>query len=148
QPIAGLSGLMTTLAADVRPAVPPQLRSLFPSVRPVTLLIACGIVLITAILIAAGLAVGELRKQSLRMTIGEMTRVNGAVAETANRTFAAAETILSRLADVADRDGAVSFVQLFQEMAPPPPLAALAVTDANGTVVATAGRWPSGAREL
>src|SRR5215470_10687001 len=117
---------MTTLAADVRPAVPPQLRSLFPSVRPVTLLIACGIVLITAILIAAGLAVGELRGQSLRMTIGEMTRVNGAVGETANRTFTAAEIILRRTADSVRENGPGSTAQLSQGTAPP--LVALAMT--------------------
>ena len=40
---------------------------MLPSVRPVTLLIAYGIVLITAIPIAADLAVGELRGQSLHM---------------------------------------------------------------------------------
>src|SRR5713226_2811427 len=69
-------------------------------IRPVTLLIASGIVLITAILIATGIAADHLRQQALTTTEGELGRLDSVLAEAIDRSF---NVVDAQLADIADR---------------------------------------------
>ena len=69
-------------------------------IRPMTLLIAFGIVLITAILIATGIAANQLRQQALHTTESELGRIDSVLAEAIDRSF---NVIDAQLAVVADR---------------------------------------------
>jgi signal transduction histidine kinase len=69
-----------------------------PGVRPVTLLIACGIVLVTAILIVTGVAAGHLRKDALGSTQIELARIDLVLAEANNRSFATLDGMLKSVA--------------------------------------------------
>jgi signal transduction histidine kinase len=121
-------------------------------IRPVTLLIASGIVLITAILIATGTAANHLRQQEIATTEGELGRIDSILAEASKRSLSAVD---AQLADVAES------VQLvggdLRETAATPQIAALlrskigrssnldaaAIITADGTVLDRAGAWPA-----
>src|SRR5580765_6806277 len=68
-------------------------------IRPVTLLIAFGIMLITGILIATGLATNQLREQAVSRTGTELGRIDGILVAATGRLL---NTVDARLADVAD----------------------------------------------
>src|SRR5580765_4088809 len=68
-------------------------------IRPVTLLIAFGIMLITGILIATGLATNQLREQAVSRTGTELGRIDGILVAATSRLLS---TVDARLADVAD----------------------------------------------
>src|SRR6266705_6130184 len=68
-------------------------------IRPVTLLIACGIVLITGILIATGLAANQLREEALSRTEIELGRIDSILVAATGRLLNAVD---ARLADVAE----------------------------------------------
>src|SRR5271168_3610674 len=68
-------------------------------IRPITLLIASGIALITAILIATGIASNQLRQQALHTTESELGRIDSVIAETIGRSF---NFVDAELADIAD----------------------------------------------
>src|SRR5689334_3312875 len=69
-------------------------------IRPVTLLIAFGIVLIIAILMATGIAANHLRQQALATTEGELARLDSVLAAASDSSLRAADT---RLADIAEQ---------------------------------------------
>lgn len=71
-----------------------------PGIRPITVLIASGIVLIMAILIATGLAINHLRQQVLTTTDVELGQVDSVLAKAVNRWF---NVVDAQLADVAER---------------------------------------------
>jgi signal transduction histidine kinase len=73
-------------------------RGLLPSVRPVTTLLATGIVWITVLLSVCGLAAGYLRQQALNTTTGELERLDTIVAETASRSFQGVDAMVANLA--------------------------------------------------
>src|SRR4029079_16414394 len=78
-------------------------------IRPVTLLIAFGIVLIIVILIATGIAGDHLRRQALATTEGDLARIDSVLAEAGNRSLNAADAQLSDIArhlQAAAQDGA------------------------------------------
>ena len=52
--------------------------------RPLTLLIATGIALVTAILMVTGIAANHLREQALRTAEGELARIDGVLAAASN----------------------------------------------------------------
>src|SRR5260370_41859251 len=72
-------------------------RGLLPSVRPVTTLLATGIVWITVLLSVCGFAAGYLRQQALNTTTGELERLDTIVAEAASRSFPGVHPPVARL---------------------------------------------------
>lgn len=125
-------------------------------IRPVTLLIATGIALITAILLITGIAANHLRKQALDTADSDLARVSSLLAAASNRSFQVAD---SRLAEVADSLRPAANAGNFRDVAAAPQIAALlraalgrfphieaaAVVDANGDVLSRAGAWPAAA---
>ena len=73
-------------------------RGLLPSVRPVTTLLATGIVWITVLLSVCGFAAGYLRQQALNTTTGELERLDTIIAEAASRSFQGADAMVASLA--------------------------------------------------
>src|ERR1700724_1745266 len=73
-------------------------RGLLPSVRPVTTLLATGIVWITVLLSVCGFAAGYLRQQALNTTTGELERLDTIVAEAASRSFQGVDGMVASLA--------------------------------------------------
>src|SRR5882757_904079 len=69
-------------------------------IRPITLLIASGIALITAILLVTGIAANHLREQALTTAASELARIDSVLAEASNRSLKVAD---ARLAEVAGR---------------------------------------------
>src|SRR5205085_10781604 len=67
-------------------------------IRPVTLLIAFGIVLITAILIATGIAANGLRQQALATSESELGRIGSLLAVASNRSLQAVGGQLENIA--------------------------------------------------
>src|SRR3954454_18819540 len=67
-------------------------------IRPVTLLIAFGIALITGILITTGIAANQLREEALSRTEVELGRIDSILVAAASRLL---NTVDARLADVA-----------------------------------------------
>jgi len=124
-------------------------------IRPVTLLIAFGIVLITAILIATGIAANGLRQQAIAATESELGRIGTVLAAAGDRSLKAVD---AQLADIAERVGPVGDASgdgLRAAAARPetaallrgklgrfPALAAVALIAADGTVLDRAGAWP------
>ncbi len=125
-------------------------------IRPVTLLIASGIALITAILIVTGIAENRLRAQALTSAASELARIDGVFAEASNRTLSVVDArlteVASRLSQAANGDAA-----RFREAVAEPEIGALlrhrvgqssrieaiAVVDPNGVVLDRAGDWPA-----
>lgn len=126
-------------------------------IRPVTLLIASGIALIIAILIATGTAAIHLREQALAAAESDLVRVDSLLAEATNRSMAVVD---GRLTEVAGRLGAAASgaaagfrraasapeigVLLRRELGRFPPVDAMAVITADGVAVNRAGAWPAG----
>src|ERR1051326_7468592 len=69
-------------------------------IRPVTLLIATGIALITAVLMVTGIAANHLRQQALVTAGSELVRIDGVLAVASNQVLSAVD---SQLAEIADR---------------------------------------------
>ncbi len=126
-------------------------------IRPVTLLIAFGIVLITAILMATGIAANGLRRQALAATESELGRIGSILAAAGNRSL---QTVDAQLADIAERVGPVGSAAggswreaaatpqnsalLRSKLGRFPALGAVAVIAADGAVLDRAGAWPDG----
>ncbi len=126
-------------------------------IRPVTLLIAFGIVLITAILMATGIAANGLRRQALAATESELGRIGSILAAAGNRSL---QTVDAQLADIAERVGPVGSAAdgnwreaaatpqnsalLHSKLGRFPALGAVAVIAADGAVLDRAGAWPDG----
>src|SRR6266446_5052796 len=73
-------------------------RGLLPSVRPVTTLLATGIVWITVLLSVCGFAAGYLRQQALNTTTGDLERLDTIVTEAASRSFQGVDAMVANLA--------------------------------------------------
>ena len=78
---------MTSLLAGASPLATNQDKWRFSGIRPVTLLIASSIVLVTVILIATGLAAGYLREQAIGIAETELARLDAVFAEVADRSL-------------------------------------------------------------
>ena len=122
--------------------------------RPVTLLIATGIALITAILMVIGIAANHLRDQALRTAGSELTRIDSVLAAASSASL---DVITSRLADLAARleqnagDDAANFratamtelaESLRSQLGRVPRIDAIAVVAADGETLGWAGAWP------
>ncbi len=100
-------------------------------VRPVTLLIASSIVLVTAILIFTGLAAGHLREQALKATEGELSRLNVVVAEHSRRSIGHIDQALQHIALGIQARGIRTPADYAEQMAGDPTRTALEVELAN-----------------
>jgi signal transduction histidine kinase len=150
-----------TSLADWRPPPTRRRGPAWSSIRPVTLLIASGIVLIAGILMLTGFVAGHLRQQALDATRAEMARLDAVVAAATGRSFVAADSVLQSVAQRLRRssgrdapafaDGAMiagTGPALEAALGPASPFAAIAAVGRDGAVVAAAGWWPSEAADL
>ncbi len=78
-------------------------RGLLPSVRPVTTLLATGIVWITVLLSVCGFAAGYLRQRALNTTTGELERLDTIVTEAASRSFQGVDATVATLAAMFEK---------------------------------------------
>ncbi|MBV9860096.1 MAG: GHKL domain-containing protein [Alphaproteobacteria bacterium] len=131
-------------------------------VRPVTLLIGSGIILIAAILILTGLAAGHLREQALINTEGELSRLDLVLAEEANRSFAAADlavkSVIERLQSLqtggaaqpygAEMAGADIHDILRYRLGAASHLRSMTVVGADGRLLNSSQQWPAPAASL
>jgi signal transduction histidine kinase len=125
-------------------------------IRPVTLLIALGIALVTVILMVTGIAATHLRQQAIRTADGELARLGSVLAAASNRSF---HVIDAQLADISGQLGqpanpdAVRFRDaasapetqelLRGKLGRFPRIEAAALVDANGETLNRAGPWPA-----
>jgi signal transduction histidine kinase len=124
-------------------------------IRPVTLLIAFGIVLITGILIATGIAADQLREQALSRLETELGGIDGVLAEATRRSLNTVDAQLAAVADHLHQAASGDAATLREAAAAPetlalmrgklgrfPPIAAIALITADGEVIGRAGAWP------
>jgi signal transduction histidine kinase len=138
----------------------PRNRRLLPSVRPVATLLATGIVWITVLLVACGLAGGYLRHQVLNATADELRRLDTALAEVATRSLQGIDPMLARLADRLPGSGDISAASradaepfgnaalLQQVIEHSGQIDAIALIGAEGKVLRTIGAWPADLAEI
>ena len=125
--------------------------------RPLTLLIACGVVLAVALLVVTGLVAGYLRQQTLESSEAGLLRVDAVLVEAGNRSLLSVEAVLSdiashvRLADVPRPDAiardigeAAVDAHLDRHVEATPQIAGVALVGADGAVISRAGAWPAG----
>ena len=130
-------------------------------IRPVTLLIATGIALITAVLMVTGIAANHLRQQALITAGSELARIDGILAAASNRILGGLDSRLSEIGErfqQAGQGGAASY----REAAAAPATASLlndnvgrfsgiegiALLADNGEVLNRAGLWPADDRAV
>ncbi len=124
-------------------------------VRPVALLVACGIVLAAALLIVTGLAAGYLREQTLAATEFGLDRLDAVLAESGSQSLHAADAMLGGLGDRLNRTGAATPADIRQAMTDPETtvllnrwiefasrIGAVSLIDADGATISQAGAWP------
>src|SRR5205823_1291980 len=105
---------------------------LLPSVRPITTLLATGIVWVTGLLVACSIAAGYLRQQVLTTTADELRRLDTVVAAATTRSLQDLDPVLESLADRLRRQGdAASLLQ--QAIGQSQPFDAIALIGADGT---------------
>jgi len=115
---------------------------LLPSVRPITTLLATGIVWVTGLLVACSIAAGYLRQQVLTTTADELRRLDTVVAAATTRSLQDLDPVLESLADRLRRQGdAASLLQ--QAIGQSQPFDAIALIGADGKVTRSIGRWPT-----
>ena len=124
-------------------------------IRPVTLLIASGIALITLVMIATGIAANNLRRQALATAESDLVRVDSVLAEALNRSLAAVNEplgdIAARLAAgrIRDTANAPEIDDLLRrQLGRLPRVDAVGLIAMDGSVLNHAGVWPAGAARL
>jgi signal transduction histidine kinase len=149
---------VTSLLADWRLSDSRHRDWVVSSVRPVTLLIASGIVLIAAILILTGIVAGRLRDQTVVATEAELARFDAVLAQSGGRTFHVGDSELQVLSERLSQGGALG-AEAFAGAAAAPeatttleaglgvasPFAAIALIGPDGALLNTAGWWPPSA---
>lgn len=125
---------------------------LLPSVRPVTTLLATGIVWITGLLIACSLAGGYLRHQVLNTTADELKRLDTAVAGAAAQSLQGVEPLLGRITDRLrgrpDPTAPETAAWLQQITERSGQIDAIARISPEGKVVGAIGPWPANLTEI
>ena len=115
-------------------------------IRPMTLLVAFGIVLITAILLATGIAANHLRQQALATTESDLGRIDAVLAEAIDRSLAVVDAQLADLAKEARRPGGADGAALPELRGPSgrlPSLSAVALLTEDGRIIAHSAAWPA-----
>jgi hypothetical protein len=121
---------------------PARKSGLLPSVRPVTTLLATGIVWITGLLVACSIAAGYLRQQVLNTTADELRRLDTVLAEATARSLQGIDPVLASLADRMRRQSDPATV-LQQAIDQSRQFDAIALIGADGKVLRAVGRWPT-----
>src|SRR5204862_6825614 len=121
---------------------PARKSGLLPSVRPVTTLLATGIVWITGLLVACSIAAGYLRQQVLSTTADELRRLDTVLAETTTRSLQGIDLTLASLADRVRRQGDTATV-LQQAIDQSRQFDAIALICADGQLLSSVTRWPA-----
>jgi signal transduction histidine kinase len=125
---------------------PARDRELLPSVRPVTTLLATGIVWTTGLLIACCLTGGYLRHQVLNTTAGELKRLDTAVSAAASQSLQGVEPLLGRIADGLrgrmDSTAPETAAWLQQIIERSGQIDSIALIGPDGKVLRTIGPWP------
>src|SRR5215470_12051973 len=91
--VAGAQRMSSMEAGRLLPPVPKREWAL-SSVRPVTLLIASGIILVAAILIVTGVVAGHLREQAVATTQAGLAQLDAVLAEAGGRSMRAVDAAL------------------------------------------------------
>jgi signal transduction histidine kinase len=125
------------------------------SVRPVTLLIASGIILVAAILIVTGIVAGHLRQQALMTTEATLAQLDAVVAEAGGRSMRVIDRALGdvaghlRPAEAAGSDDAARALAgpqvaalLNGKIEALPQITGIAIAGADGRLINQAGAWP------
>ena len=128
----------------------------FGQPRPLTLLVACGVLLAAALLIVTSLVAGYLRQQTLESSEAGLSRVDAVLVEAGNRSLLTVEAVLSdiashiRLADVPQPDAiardigeAATGAHLDRHVEATPQIAGIALIGADGAVISHTGGWPA-----
>ncbi len=131
------------------------------SVRPTTLLVACGIILIAALLNVTGIVAGRLRAEAIASARTELAQLDAVIAESTGHAFAVADTVSRAVADRLLQAGGANprafaaamrapqaAVILASGLGPASPYLAIAVLAPDGTLLDTAGWWPPSATDL
>jgi signal transduction histidine kinase len=124
--------------------------------RPLTLLVACGILLAAALLIVTGLVASYLRQQTLESSEAGLSRLDSVLVEAGNRSLLRVEAVLSdiashiRLADAPRPDAitrdigeAAVVAHLDHKIEATPQISSIALIGADGTVISHTGGWPA-----
>jgi len=123
--------------------------------RPLTLLIACGVVLAAVLLIVTGLVAGYLRHQTLASSEAGISQLDAVLTEAANHSLQAVDAVLDdisarlRMAD-AEAPGGIAqhmtdpevVVPLARRIEAAPTIGGVALIDADGIVINSEGLWP------
>jgi hypothetical protein len=123
--------------------------------RPLTLLLACGIVLAAALLIVTGLVAGYLRQQTLKSSEAGLSQLDAVLVEAGNHSLLRVEAVLSdisshiRLADVPGPDAiardiseAAVGARLDRVVKAAPEITGIGLIGADGAVIGHTGGWP------
>ena len=145
---------MSVERADAPISKPGKSLSEMSPVRPVALLIACGIVLAAALLIVTGLMAGYLREQTLAASEFGLDRLDAVLAEAGSQSLHVADGMLGSLGDRLTRTGATA-AEIDRAMADPEiavllnrwiefasRIGSVALIGADGVTVNQAGAWP------
>ncbi|HZT87640.1 MAG TPA: ATP-binding protein [Stellaceae bacterium] len=132
-----------------------------PGVRPVTLLIASGILLVAAILLVTGLVAGHLREEALASTQIELARINLVLAESNNDSVAMLDGLLKKLGEALrararpSKPGDASWMAakdvhelLVDRAAGISHVAAIELADVEGRVASSSRSWPVAAADI
>jgi signal transduction histidine kinase len=130
---------------------------LLSRVRPVALLVACGIVLAATLLIVTGLVAGYLRERTLEASEAGLSRIDAVLVEAGNRSLLGVEAVLSdiashiRIAEAPTPDAtahniaeAAVAAQLSRRVEAAPQIAGIALIGADGALISSTGGWPVG----
>ena len=125
--------------------------------RPLTLLIACGVVLAVALVVVTSLVAGYLREQTLESSEAGLLRLEAVLVAAGNRSLLGVKSVLSdisshvRLADVPRPDAIASEIgeaavgaHLDRVVEAAPQIAGIALVGADGAMISHTGGWPSG----
>jgi len=132
-----------------------------PRLRPVTLLVACGIVLAAILLIVTGLVAGYLRERTLGASEAGLARLDAVLVETGNRSLQEIDGLIrdvtSRIPfpDISTPDEIAREIRepgltthLDNRVEASPQIAGMAFIGADGTLIRSAGDWPVAERSV
>jgi signal transduction histidine kinase len=143
------------LLSRVRQALLPERDAPRARLRPVGVLIASGIVLILAIMVAAAIAAVHLRQQAFATTERTLGQTEVVLGEAVHQTFKNADAQLAGVAHylqqpAADEPAARRLTAIHDlwpcTTGPLPPITGLALIDAGGRVLDQCGVWPKAAQ--
>jgi two-component system, cell cycle sensor histidine kinase PleC len=128
---------------------------LLSRVRPVTLLVASGILLAATVLIVTGWVASYLREQTLSSSEAGLSRLDAVLGETANRSLQGIKGVLADVTiripfpDISSREEIARWMRdpgvtahLDNRVEATPQVAAIAFIGADGGLIRSSGDWP------